>query len=109
MIESEIPNRRSLVGQFRKIVAVKESQEYSQDMICNISLTGAIVVFIVENFTFLSDMLFSLFQVTDCYMKLSSWSEVAEWQKHVGSLRKQCSDPNIQHALMANIDMNYVK
>ena len=52
---------------------------------------------------------FSLFQVTDCYMKLSSWSEVAEWQKHVGSLRKQCSDPDIQHSLMANIDMNYVK
>ena len=37
--ESEIPNRRGLVGQFWKMEAVKESQEHSQDMNCNISLT----------------------------------------------------------------------
>ena len=57
--ESEIPNRRGLVGQFWKMEAVKESQEHSQDMNCNISLTcNIIIVFMVENFTFLSDMLF---------------------------------------------------
>lgn len=48
-------------------------------------------------------------QVADCYMKLSSWNEVAEWQKHVSSLRKQCSDSDVQHSLMADVDMNYVK
>lgn len=51
----------------------------------------------------------SLPQVADCYMKLSSWTEVADWQKHVNNLRKQCSDSAVQHSLMANIDMNYVK
>ena len=57
--ESEIPNRRGLVSQFWKMEAVKESQEHSQDMNCNISLTcNIIIVFMVENFTFLSDMLF---------------------------------------------------
>lgn len=40
LIESEIPSRKGLVGQFWKMEAVKESQEYSQDMNCNISLTG---------------------------------------------------------------------
>jgi len=53
--------------------------------------------------------LISLSQVADCYMKLSSWNEVADWQKHVNNLRKQCSDSEVQHSLMANIDMNYVK
>ena len=57
--ESEIPNRRGLVGQFWKMEAVKESQEHSQDMNCNINfLWLVIIVFMVENFTFLSDMLF---------------------------------------------------
>lgn len=107
--ESEIPNRRGLVGQFWKMEAVKESQEHSQDMNCNISLTCNYCFHGGELYFPIWYAFFSLFQVTDCYMKLSSWSEVAEWQKHVGSLRKQCSDPNIQHALMANIDMNYVK
>ena len=48
-------------------------------------------------------------QVADSYMKLSSWNEVAEWQKHISSLRKQCLDSDVQHSLMANVDMNYVK
>lgn len=51
----------------------------------------------------------SFSQVADCYMKLSSWNEVAEWQKHVNNLRKQCSGTEVQHSLMANVDMNYVK
>ena len=53
--------------------------------------------------------LISFKQVADCYMKLSSWNEVAEWQKHVNNLRKQCSGSEVQHSLIANVDMNYVK
>lgn len=42
-------------------------------------------------------------------MKLSSWNEVSEWQKHVSNLRKHCTDSDVQHSLMANVDANYVK
>lgn len=48
-------------------------------------------------------------EATDCYIKLSSWNEVVEWQKHVGDFRKQCSDTGVQHSLMPNVDMNFVK
>lgn len=93
--ESSAAEYKSTLEEAFKMEAKKSHQE-EQKAKDSSSPSNAVTAFLVN-------------ETTDCYMKLSSWNEVLEWQKHLANLRKQCSDNDAQHSLMPNVDMNYVK
>ncbi|XP_015766823.1 PREDICTED: serine/threonine-protein kinase SMG1-like [Acropora digitifera] len=93
--ESSAAEYKSTLEEAFKMEAKKSHQEEQKAKDAS-SPSNAVIAFLVN-------------ETTDCYMKLSSWNEVLEWQKHLANLRKHCSDIDAHHSLMPNVDMNYVK